>query len=323
MNLHSSNLLTRDHLRQTTDHIMMIRPAGFGYNEQTARNNAFMIQDREHSKEEIQELAKGEFDAMVSTLRANNIRVTVIEDEPSPNTPDAVFPNNWISTHQDGKIVLYPMWAPNRRQERRADIVDWLASLYPEVEVVDLSAYELEGKFLEGTGSMIFDRVNQIVYANESPRTDRELFHLFCRKFSLEGHLFRACDEHGVDIYHTNVMMAMGTTFAVVCLDALPIETERAELQQRLAQTGHEIIPITLDQVHAFAGNMLQVYNLEGVLYTVISRRAFGSLRPDQIGQLQAHSELIVVDLDMIELCGGGSVRCMMAELFHPTDWIS
>lgn len=299
---------------------MMIRPVAFGFNEQTAGNNAFMIQDKEHTAAEIQQMALTEFDNMVDLLRANGIRITVFDDQPSPATPDSIFPNNWISTHGDGKIVLYPMFAPNRRQERRGDIIDWLASLYPVVEVIDLSEHELEQKYLEGTGSMIFDRVNQIAYANRSPRTDPEIFELFCQKYGVEGHLFTAVDEQGQDIYHTNVMMALGATFVVICLECIPDQTEREAVRKRLEDTGHEIIDITYPQVHAFAGNMLQVYNQDQVPYTVMSRRAFESLREEQLEAIRTHNEIIVADLDIIEYCGGGSVRCMMAELFHPAD---
>lgn len=311
---------SRSHLRQTTDHIMMVRPAAFGYNEQTAVSNAFMIRDKEHSAEEIKQMAMDEFDEMVRLIRDKGVKITVIEDQISPRTPDAVFPNNWISTHEDGKIVLYPMHAPNRRLERRVDIIDWLASLYPAVEVIDLSEYELEGKYLEGTGSMIFDRVNQIAYANESPRTHPELFDLFCKKYGVEGVLFKAIDESGQDIYHTNVMMALGATFAVICLESMPIESERVAIKRRLEETGHEVIEIFYPQVHAFAGNMLQVYNADQVPFTVMSKRAFDSLTPEQLAAIQRHNEVIVAPLDIIEFCGGGSVRCMMAELFHPSE---
>lgn len=318
METKTTESFSRSHLRQTTDHIMMVRPAAFGYNEQTAVSNAFMIRDKEHSAEEIRQMAIDEFDEMVRLIREKGVKITVIEDQISPRTPDAVFPNNWISTHEDGKIVLYPMHAPNRRLERRVDIIDWLASLYPVVEVIDFSEYELDGKYLEGTGSMIFDRVNQIAYANESPRTHPELFELFCQKYGVEGILFKAVDQNGQDIYHTNVMMALGATFAVICLECMPHESEREIVRKRLEETGHEIIEIFYPQVHAFAGNMLQVYNEEKTPFTVMSKRAYDSLTPPQLAAIERHNEVIVAPLDIIEFCGGGSVRCMMAELFHP-----
>lgn len=320
MKTETSESFSRSHLRQTTNHIMMVRPAAFGYNEQTAGSNAFMIQDKAHSPEEIRHMAMQEFDTMVGLLRSKGVTITVIEDELSPRTPDAVFPNNWISTHQDGKIVLYPMHAPNRRLERRTDIIDWLASLYPVVEVIDLSEYELEGKYLEGTGSMIFDRVNQIAYANQSPRTHPELFDKFCKRYGVEGLLFTAVDEEGLDIYHTNVMMALGATFAVICLECMPIESERQAVRARLQATGHEVIEIFYPQMHAFAGNMLQVYSSDNVPFTVMSKRAHDSLSADQLQAIERHNEVIVAPLDIIEYCGGGSVRCMMAELFHPAE---
>lgn len=320
MEINQTDLVSRDHLRQTTDHIMMIRPVAFGFNEQTAGNNAFMVRDREHSREEIRDMARQEFDDMVARLREHEIRITVIEDLASSYTPDSVFPNNWISTHEDGKIFLYPMFAPNRRLERRQDIVDWLASLYPVVAVHDLSPAEAEGKYLEGTGSMIFDRVNQIAYANVSPRTNPELFHQFCEAYEVEPQLFHAVDEDGIDIYHTNVMMALGATFVVICLDCIPYEAERTRVANRLRETHHELVEITRTQVNSFAGNMLQVYNQQGVPFTVMSQRAYESLRTDQLEAIRRHNEIIPVELDIIETCGGGSVRCMMAELFHPSD---
>ncbi len=307
-------------LHQATSHILMVRPAAFRFNEQTALSNAFMIRDKSHSPSSISELAREEFDEMVSRLRAQGITVTVFEDLPTSDTPDAVFPNNWVSTHQQGKIFLYPMHAPNRRLERRKDIVDWIASLYPQVVIYDLSPAELEGRYLEGTGSMVLDRVNQIAYANVSPRTDLQLLEDFCKKSEVECQAFRAVDEAGTDIYHTNVMMALGATFAVICLECIPEEADRVRISQRLIETGHEIIPITYSQVHAFAGNMLQVYNQALSPFTVMSQRAYDSLREDQVAALMRHGGLIVVALDVIEVCGGGSVRCMMAELFHPAN---
>lgn len=320
MEAKTTESFSRSHLRQTTDHIMMVRPAAFGYNEQTALSNAFMIRAREHSAEEIRQMAMDEFDEMVRLIREKGVKITVIEDQISPRTPDAVFPNNWISTHEDGKIVLYPMHAPNRRLERRVDIIDWLASLYPVVDVIDLSEYELEEKYLEGTGSMIFDRVNQVVYANESPRTHPELFDIFCKRYGIEGLLFKAVDESGQDIYHTNVMMALGATFAVICLECMPNESEREAVRKRLEETGHEIIEIFYPQVHSFAGNMLQVYNADKTPFTIMSKRANESLTPEQLASILRHNEIIVAPLDIIEFCGGGSVRCMMAELFHPAE---
>lgn len=312
-------LPTQFHRRQTTDHILMVRPDDFGYNEQTANNNAFMVDDPAHDAAETRQLALQEFDLMVGLLRSHGITVVVFEDNPD-HTPDAVFPNNWVSTHEDGKIILYPMWAPNRRLERRQDVVQYLTGLYPHPQVVDYSFHEAEGRFLEGTGSMILDRVHQMAYANISPRTDAGLFHDFCAVVGVEPILFHARDEAGIDIYHTNVMMALGATFAVICLDAIPYPEERARVEQRLFDTGHEVIPISFAQVHQFAGNMLQVYNGSGEQFTVMSKRACDSLRQDQIDALRRHNELIVVPLDVIETYGGGSVRCMMAEVFLPPN---
>ncbi len=315
----SDSTKTPVQLRQVSDHLMMIRPRSFAYNEQTATTNSFMVRDREHTGEEIRELAKEEFDAMVDTLRSKGILVSVIDDPEGSRTPDSVFPNNWISTHEDGKIILYPMFAPNRRTERRNDVVDWVASLYPVVEVHDLSPAELEGRFLEGTGSMILDRAHRVAYANLSPRTDEALFRAFCQKMNFEPQLFRAVDARGQDIYHTNVMMALAQTFAVICLECMPAEEERNHIASKLKETGHELIELDYEQVTSFAGNMLQVINQEGTPFTILSGRAFESLDEIQIQAIERHNELIVVDLDLIETCGGGSVRCMMAELFYPS----
>jgi len=306
-----------DRLTQTTSHLLMIRPVRFGFNEQTAEDNAFMHNEGEHSPAEIRRLAQEEFDLFVEMLRQAGITVSVFEDTPEPHTPDSIFPNNWISFHEHGKIIIYPMHAPNRRDERRGDIVAHFQAMYQHPpQVIDLSFYEQEGKFLESTGSMVMDRVHQKVYACHSPRTTPELFERFCEEVSAEGFLFHAVDAQGIDIYHTNVMMAIGTRFAVVCLAAIHDLSEREELVRRLSQTGHEVVPITYEQMNQFAGNMLQLYNYEGQPVLVMSRRAYKSLRPDQIATLQGYTELLVIPLDVIETYGGGSVRCMMAEVF-------
>lgn len=300
---------------QTTSHLLMVRPVRFGFNAQTALDNAFQ-HPLSLPPEDVQARALQEFDTFLQLLREAGITVTVFEDTEEPHTPDSIFPNNWISFHEDGKIFIYPMYAENRRMERRSDIVAHFQQMYEHAVVIDLTHYEEEGKFLEGTGSMIMDRVNQMVYACRSHRTTEELFELFCREVDCEGMLFTATDRQGAEIYHTNVMMAMGTRFAVVCMEAIRDEEERARVQQQLAATGHKVVPITFDQVEAFAGNMLQLYNQQGEPILVMSQRAYDSLREDQVQELKSYTRLLVVPLDVIETCGGGSVRCMMAEVF-------
>lgn len=307
----------QDRLTQTTSHLLMIRPVRFGFNEQTAEDNAFMHNGGQHAPGEIRRLAQQEFDRFVAMLRQAGITVTVFEDTPEPHTPDSIFPNNWVSFHEQGKIIIYPMHAPNRRDERRSDIVAHFQAMYQHPpQVIDLSFFEQEGKYLESTGSMVMDRVHQRVYACYSPRTTPELFESFCREVNAQGYLFHAVDAQGVEIYHTNVMMAIGTRFAVVCLEAIHDSEEREALVQRLSETGHEVVPITYAQMNQFAGNMLQLYTYEGQPLLVMSRRAFASLRPDQVASLQGYTELLVIPLDVIETYGGGSVRCMMAEVF-------
>ena len=301
---------------QTTSHLMMIRPVRFGFNEQTAGSNAFQQRDSAHTSTEIQALALAEFEAFVARLREAGVVVTVFDDTPVPHTPDSIFPNNWISFHHDGKIVLYPMYAPNRRAERRLDIVDHFARLYPEPKVIDLSHYEAEERYLESTGSMAMDRVHQRVYACISPRTDPGLFAWFCQEMACEGMLFHAVDEAGQAIYHTNVMMALGAEYAVVCMEAIRDGEEQRRLRQALEETGHEIIPISYAQMHAFAGNMLEVYNQDGQPLTVMSQRAYASLEAWQLDKLRGYGGIVVGPLDVIETYGGGSVRCMMAEVF-------
>lgn len=300
---------------QTTSHLLMVRPVRFGFNAQTATDNAFQSRSP-LSAAEVHAKAQTEFDTFVELLRANGITVTVFQDLEEPHTPDSIFPNNWISFHESGKIVIYPMFAPNRRLERRSDIVAHFQALYEHATVVDFTHYEEEGMFLEGTGSMIMDRENQVIYACHSHRTTRELFELFCREVEAEGMLFHATDRNGQEIYHTNVMMALGTRFAVVCMDAIRDEGEKAAIKNRLEATGHEVVSINFDQVESFAGNMLQLYNSEGTPILVMSQRAHDSLFPEQLEKLASYSRILTIPLDIIESSGGGSVRCMMAEVF-------
>lgn len=301
---------------QISSHLFMVRPAQFGFNPETAESNAFMHQDHSLTSTEIRQKGREEFDHFIGLLQEAQIEVTVFEDRPEVFTPDSTFPNNWISIHRKGKIILYPIMAPTRRKERRMDIVEHFQGLFGPMQVVDLSVHEAEDRFLEGTGSMVMDRAHQIVYAGLSPRTDRGLVHTFCQEVGCEAVIFDALDESGQAIYHTNVMMNIGVDFAVVCLESIVDPEQRANVVRHLEQTGHQIVPISFAQMNQFAGNMLQVANREGKRYLVMSARAYQSLDQSQIDQLRQCSEILVIPLDVIETYGGGSVRCMMAEVF-------
>lgn len=303
-------------LSQITSHVFMVMPARFGPNKQTAKSNAFQEEIGTASVEDIQKRARVEVQVFVEILREVGIEVSVFEDSPEPEKADSVFPNNWISTHQSAKIVLYPMMAPMRRNERREDIVNHLLALNPEAEVIDLSSYEEKNLFLEGTGSMVLDRINRIAYACESPRTDKEVLKAFCEKTNYKPFLFHSEDRDGKSVYHTNVMMAVCKDFVVVCMDSITDRSQRQKLEKMFAKTGHEIIEITMDQMFQFAGNMLQVQSKEGKEFLIMSKRAHDSLGTRQLERLRAHTELLVIPIDVIETYGGGSVRCMLAEVF-------
>jgi hypothetical protein len=296
---------------QSTHSIFMVRPAAFGYNPQTALTNSFQSELAQAS-EEIQRKALAEFDAMVELLRAKGVEVHVFHDTPIPSKPDAIFPNNWISMHADGKLILYPMCTVNRRWERRADLVEEFKRKFPIKEVIDLSHYESEDRFLEGTGSIIFDHVHRVAYACLSPRTDRDLFVEVCRLLSYEPIYFHAVSENAQAIYHTNVMMAMGDKYVVICLDSIQDQQERKSVEEKLVQTHHEIISISLNQVNHFAGNMLQLITTSGNKILVMSQLAYQFLTPLQIDQLSKYVELVPIAIPTIETIGGGSVRCMV-----------
>lgn len=303
---------------QTTDTILMVRPCAFGYNPETAVNNYFQVPMP--SSGNIQEMALAEFDKMVNALRANDINVLVVDDIVTPHTPDSIFPNNWFSTHADGRIVLYPMYARNRRLERRDDIVA-LAQQHKssKTELLDLSAYEAEGRFLEGTGSIIFDRDNGIAYASISERTDILLFEDLCKNLNYKAISFTARQnaiDNRLPVYHTNVVMCMGKQFVVICMDSIDVESERQMLLETFAQTNKQVIEITEAQMEAFAGNMLQLTNKEGNDVLLMSQAAYKSLNSTQITQLSAYNKLLPIAVPTIEKHGGGSVRCMVAEIF-------
>lgn len=304
--------------QQTTDTILMIRPSQFGFNEETAGSNAFQRRDTSLSESEVQRMAVEEFDGMVGLLRGAGVEVIVEADDPGKPTPDAVFPNNWISFHEDGSVITYPMFSSIRRQERREDLIEALRSRFRVEDRLKMEWHELENRFLEGTGSMILDRPNHIVYACLSARTDEELLEEFCLFSGYEKVVFQAVDAQGKPIYHTNVMMSVGETFAVVALDAVPVAAERAKLLAFLHHTQKEVIEISLQQMMTFAGNMLQVRSQSGRTFLVMSDQAFKSLSPAQISQVKAHTEILHIPIPTIETFGGGSVRCMMAEVFLP-----
>jgi hypothetical protein len=296
--------------------ILMVRPASFGYNEETAANNVFQTSVETLTQQEVQRKAFKEFDDFVALLRKNNIEVIVVDDTILPRKPDAIFPNNWFCTLDDGTVALFPMFAVNRRIERRNDILHSLAAKYNVKDIHDWSEYEEKNIFLEGTGSMIIDQENKIIYACLSPRTDETLLHRFSDVHGYKVVLFHAQDENGTDIYHTNVIMHLGEDYAVICLESIRNNSERNAVSESLIATGHEIIPVTLRQVHAYAGNMLQVKNKFGKKFTILSNSAFVSLTQQQKQTLEKHTQLLPVDITTIEIIGGGSVRCMMAEIF-------
>ena len=293
----------------------MIRPVNFSFNTETAVNNAFQVAGEDAG---AQEKAKTEFDAFVNVLAANGVDVTVAEDTPEPYTPDSVFPNNWVSFHEDGTVLLYPMYAPNRRLERKQDVLDKVSSKFRIGKTIDLSYYEKEDNFLEGTGSMVLDRENKIAYACLSPRTDYIILEDFCDKMGYTSEVFDAIDKSGEPIYHTNVMMCVADKYVVICLEAIPADHEKEHVQETIQKSGKAIIIISLDQMNHFAGNMLQVNNNKGEKLLVMSTQAFESLTKEQVTALSSYNKIIHSPLNTIETNGGGSARCMMAEVHLP-----
>ncbi|MDQ2770564.1 MAG: arginine deiminase-related protein [Bacteroidota bacterium] len=294
--------------------VLLVRPANFGFNAETAVSNHYQ-QPLTGSGLAAQALA--EFDAAVATLRGRGVRVEVFEDAPEPARPDAVFPNNWFTTHADGRVLLYPMCAPNRRTERRPELLAALARDFAVREVVDLSGTEQENRFLEGTGSIIFDHAHRVAYAGLSPRTDAALFGQVAQRLNYRPVAFRAVDAQGQEIYHTNVMMCVGPGFAVVCLDSIADATERAAVADSLTATDHELVAISQAQVGRFAGNMLAL-EANGRCLLVLSQQAHDALMPEQRQALARYAELVPLAIPTIETVGGGSARCMLAEIFLP-----
>ncbi len=300
---------------QTTSHILMIRPVDFKYNEQTAANNKFQVASE---TQDVQAQALKEFDGFVELLRQNEVDVTVVDDSLQPETPDSIFPNNWVSFHEDGSVYLYPMFSENRRLERRKEILEDLKKRFEVNHISDLSFYEMQHAFLEGTGSMVLDRTHKIAYACLSVRTDEEVLNNFCMLTGYESVVFQAVDSDNFPIYHTNVMMCIGDRFAVICLDSIRNAEERLQVGISLKGSGKEIIEISLAQMNKFAGNMLQVSNTSGESLLVMSEQAYLSLDPEQVKALEQYSRIIYAPLYTIEKNGGGSARCMLAEIHLP-----
>jgi hypothetical protein len=300
---------------QNTQHLLMIQPVAFNFNTETAVNNSFQVASTET---DIAARAKKEFIYFVQKLRDHKIDVTVIEDTPEPHTPDSVFPNNWISFHEDGTIILYPMFAKNRRLERKPHIIEVIKQKFNVIQTIDLTISEEHNIFLEGTGSMVLDRKNKIAYACISPRTNIILFNQFCKLRNYTPISFTATDKINHLIYHTNVMMCVADEYAIICLESIIDKEEKQLLINSIQQTKKEIISITLQQMNCFAGNMLQVKNMEGKRFLIMSSQAYNSLTKEQINTIQSYNQIIHSNLETIETNGGGSARCMIAEIFLP-----
>ena len=306
-------------MKQITKNILMIEPVSFNYNAETALNNYFQKNDANFSKPQIQKKALEEFNNFVKLLRSKQVNVYVIKDTIHPLTPDSIFPNNWISFHSNGEVLLYPMFANNRRLERRRDIIKKLQNEYFVSEVKSLVHYEDKSIFLEGTGSMILDRTNKICYASISLRTNKSIVLDFCDQLNYKPVLFNSfqdVDGKRLPIYHTNVMMCVASDFAIVCLDAIDSQDEKNSVINSLITTNKEIIQISELQANKFAGNMLQVQGDKK--YLIMSESAFNTLSEKQIQKIESYCSILYSDLKTIEKFGGGSARCMMAEIFLP-----
>ncbi|CAF0869082.1 unnamed protein product [Didymodactylos carnosus] len=305
--------------QQSSSRLLMIRPACFTFNLETAISNAFQNKTYASANEELQQQALTEFNTMIQQIKDLGIHVDVIDDTNTPVKPDAIFPNNWISTHSDGTIILYPMLAESRRLERRKDIVDQLCKMYYVTAIIDLSCFEKRNMFLEGTGSLVLDRQNGLAYAIRSPRTHEQPLKKFEQLTGYKVILFDSVDQDNRPIYHTNVMMTIGTNIAIICLSSIIDENQRSEVVNWLKQTNKIIVDITFEQMNKnFAGNMLEICNDDGKKYLAMSKCAFQSLNEEQIKIITQQENLTIVNFDIntIEQCGGGSVRCMIAENF-------
>jgi hypothetical protein len=301
---------------QSTSSVLMIRPGRFYPNPQTAADNAFQC-TRHLGSDALTLMARKEFDAAVQTLGAAGVNVHVFEDTAEPEKPDAVFPNNWISAHHDGRIALFPMYSALRRRERRHDIVEELRKHYRVTEVIDYSPFEDEGCCLEGTGSLVFDHLNKIAYVSLSNRSNPKMIQRFADDFSYEPVTFTSIGSNGEPIYHTNVLMCIGTGFAMVGLEMIRNKAERQQVRTRLEKTGKEIVELSADQIANFAGNAIELQNRRGEKLLVLSSRAARALAEQQRETLSRYARLIPLELPTIEL-GGGSARCMLATIYLP-----
>ena len=293
--------------------ILMVRPYQFYFNQQTAANNFFQSNV---NIENANELAIAEFDAMVEKLRDHQIKVNVVQDTKDPSTPDSIFPNNWVSTHEGGTLCLYPMFAQNRRAERKLSVIDFLESNYQIQNTLDLTDFEKEGTFLEGTGSMVLDHQNKLAYGCLSERLDKNAFNEWCDKMQFKAIAFKAVDDKAQPIYHTNVMMCMGDQFVVICLESIPNEQEKQLVLESFKKSNKEVITISQDQLNHFAGNMLQVFDTNEKPHLIMSEQAHTSLDPAQLKSLEKYNPLLPISIPTIEALGGGSTRCMMAEIY-------
>jgi hypothetical protein len=291
----------------------MIRPVRFDFNAETAVNNSFQVNAKDHL---AQDKAAEEFNQFIKLLTLNGIDITVVNDTPDPHTPDSIFPNNWISFHSNGTICLYPMFAHNRRLERKATVLQAIEEKFIIENKIDLTHYEQTGHFLEGTGSMVLDREKNIAYACLSPRTDLTVLNDFCNRLNYKPVYFWALDGSKQPIYHTNVMMCVADKYVVICLASINDINERQLVINSIADSGKSIIEIGFDQMNQFAGNMLQVHNKEGEIFLVMSSQAYRALNKAQINQIESYNQIIHSDITTIETNGGGSARCMMAEVF-------
>ena len=307
-------------MAQATNSILMIRPINFGYNEETAQDNHYQIKDSiiKNSNKSAQK----EFDNMVNNLRQNGISVHVFQDDEKDYTPDSIFPNNWVSFHENGDLGLFPMYAENRRLERRQEVLEFLENEgFTISNIVDYSGAESENKFLEGTGSMILDRENRVAYCSISNRSNEDLFIEFCEDFEFNPVIFNSFQSVGdkrLPIYHTNVMMCVATDYVIICLDSIDDKKERKNVSNFIIDSGKKLIEISEKQVESFAGNMLELINENGESILVMSKSAEDSLDENQRNTITNHSRIISCDINTIEVCGGGSTRCMMAEIFLP-----
>ncbi len=305
------------HFSQQPHSLLLVRPACFGFNTQTSSSNAFQ-QAPAISRASMQNLALTEFDQVIKDLAAKNIVCSVAEDTPSPEKPDAIFPNNWFSTHEDGTLVLYPMLAENRRHERRVDILEMLEKKFTVTRKIDLSNREGQGRFLEGTGSIIFDHANRIGYMCRAPRSDEKLLATLCDQLGYTTLVFDAVDENKKPIYHTNVMLWVGEKTVGICLDSIQNEHDQEKILSSFERTHHKVVAISYDQMRSFAGNMLEIKDKRGDRYLAMSTTALNSLLPGQLSEVSKHAEPLPVSISAIEKYGGGGIRCMLAGIHLP-----